>query len=193
MADAPKILVFAGSTRKASFNRKLATVAGQLVEAAGGTTTCVELADYPLPMMNEDLEAAEGVPENARKLKALMKSHSGFLIACPEYNSSITPMLKNVIDWCSRKEEGEKPLECYVGKVVALVSASPGALGGLRGLYHVRDIFLNINAIVLPNMLAISGAPQAFNDQGELIAENHKKTLTTLTARLVEVARRISV
>lgn len=192
MPNAPKILVFAGSIRDGSWNQKLATPAAKALKASGADVTPITLADYDLPIMNEDLEAAKGVPENAQKLKALMKEHAGFLISCPEYNSSITPLLKNVIDWCSRKEEGEQPLECYTGKVIGLVSASPGALGGLRCLYHVRDIFLNIRAVVLPDMVAVNTAPEAFNDKGELTGGNYEARVNALAARMVEVTSKLN-
>ena len=123
-----KILAFAGSTRTDSFNKKLIRVAVKGAEAAGAEVTLIDLRDLPMPRYDGDLEEKEGVPPNGRRLKELMKSHSGFLLSCPEYNSSITGVLKNAIDWASREEEGEKPLVCFRGKTAALMSASPGVL-----------------------------------------------------------------
>src|SRR5262245_32979393 len=134
MVPPPRILAFAGSTRRDSVNRKLLTIAAEDVRRAGGQVTVVELSDYPMPLLDEDLEAAGGIPEPARRLKKLFLEHDGLLLACPEYNSSITPLLKNVIDWVSRREGTEGALACYKGKTAALISASPSMLGGLRGL-----------------------------------------------------------
>jgi chromate reductase, NAD(P)H dehydrogenase (quinone) len=163
-----KILAFAGSARKDSFNKKLVKIAAEGAKAAGAEVTYLDFRDLPLPLFDEDLEAAEGLPENALKLKAMMKAHQGFLIACPEYNSSITPLLKNAIDWASRPEPGEPSLVCFKDKVTVLMSASPGGLGGLRGLVHVRSILSNIGVLVLPDQKAIGTAYQAFDENGNL-------------------------
>ena len=128
-----KILAFAGSTRKGSFNKKLVHVAAEAVRDAGGQVTEVDLRDYPMPIYDGDLEESDGSPDRATKLYELMKQHDGLLLACPEYNSSITAVLKNTIDWVSRPREGEPPLTAFAGKVAALLSASPGALGGCAG------------------------------------------------------------
>ena len=192
MPVAPRILALAGSARAASYNVRLLRLAAESARAAGAEVTLVEMREYPLPIMDEDYESAEGIPENARKLKALMKSHHGFLIACPEYNSSITPMLKNVIDWASRREDGEKPLECFTGKTVGLISASPGALGGLRGLVHVRSILGNINALVIGEQFALSKAHEAFTVEGALKDAGQAGFLASVVKRLVEVTGRLA-
>src|SRR5438552_18679945 len=106
----PRILAFAGSTRTQSFNKKLVKIVAAGARAAGAEVTMLDLRDIPLPLYDGDLEAAEGLPENAKKLKELMKSHAGFLISCPEYNSSISGVLKNAIDWASRPMPGDAPL-----------------------------------------------------------------------------------
>jgi len=187
----PKILAFAGSARKESFNKKLVKVAAVGAAEAGAEVTLLDLADYPMPIMDQDLEDAEGLPENAQKLKAIFKEHDALLIACPEYNGSITPLLKNTIDWLSRKEEGEAPLEVYQGKVAGLIAASPGGLGGLRGLVHVRQILSGIGVLVLANQRAVGGAADKFDDAGEInddkLAEQVKgvgKELAEVTAKL---------
>jgi NAD(P)H-dependent FMN reductase len=133
MTYTPKILAFAGSTREGSFNKKLVKIAAGAASAAGAQVTYVDLRDLPMPLYDGDLETEQGIPENAKKFKALLQANDGFLISAPEYNSSITGVLKNAIDWASRPAAGEAPLVCFAGKVVALMSASPGALGGLRG------------------------------------------------------------
>ncbi len=184
MSIKPRILAFAGSARSASFNVRLLRL--------GAEVTVADMREYALPLMDEDYESAEGVPENARTLKALMKSHHGFLVACPEYNSSITPMLKNVIDWTSRREEGERPLECFGGKTVGLISASPGALGGLRGLVHVRSIFGNVGALVIGEQFALAKAHEAFTAEGALKDAGHAGLLASVAGRLVEVTGKLA-
>jgi NAD(P)H-dependent FMN reductase len=167
--SAPKILAFAGSTRAASYNKQLAKAAGEAARQAGAEVTFIDLRDYPLPLFDEDLESASGLPENAKKLKALLTAHDGLLIASPEYNSSVTAVLKNAIDWASRAEtDAEAPLSAFRGKVAALLSASPGALGGLRGLVHLRAILGNIGLIVLPEQVAVPKAYEAFDESGAL-------------------------
>lgn len=186
MPAQPKILCFAGSTRSDSFNKKLCRLAARAVEAAGGEATCVDLRDFSLPVFDQDLEASQGMPANGQKLKDLLLSHAGLLIASPEYNSSITAVLKNAIDWTSRPSaRGEPGLACYAGKVAAIVSASPGALGGLRGLVHLRSILGNIQVLVLPDQLAIVKAHEAFSDDGSLKDAQQQATLERIAARLV--------
>jgi NAD(P)H-dependent FMN reductase len=164
----PKILAFAGSTRSDSFNKKLVKIAASGAKDAGADVTVIDLRDFTMPLYDGDLEQKEGLPSNARKLKDLMISHHGFLISSPEYNSSISGVLKNTIDWTSRPTEGEPPLACFQGKVAGLMSASPGALGGLRGLVHVRSILGNIGVLVTPHQVAISKAHEAFDADGAL-------------------------
>ena len=176
----PKILAFAGSLRADSFNKKLVKIAIKGAEAAGAEVTYLDLRDYPLPVFDEDLEKAEGMPANGRKLKDLMFAHDGWLLACPEYNSSITAVLKNTIDWTSRKQGDEAPLGCFTSKAVTLMAASPGALGGLRGLVVVRMLLSNIGMIVLPNQVAIPNAATAFNPDGTLVDARKNADVTKL-------------
>jgi chromate reductase len=187
----PKILAFAGSTRRESFNRRLIAVAAKAAEEAGGEVTLVELVDYPLPLMNQDLEQEEGLPEAAKKLKALFLSHDALLISSPEYNSSITPLTKNVIDWVSRREPGEPRLAAYQGKVAALLAASPGALGGLRGLVHLRSILGNIGVVVLPAQFALSQANEAFDADGSLKDEKQHEKVAGIARSLVEFVAKL--
>ncbi len=188
----PKILAFAGSLRKESYNKKLVKLAAKGAEAAGAQVTYLDLRDYPLPVFDEDLEKAEGMPANGRKIKDLMLSHDGWLLSCPEYNSSITAALKNTIDWASRKQEGETPLQCFTGKVVALMSASPGALGGLRGLVVVRMLLNNINMIVLPDQIAVSQANNAFNPDGTLTDEKKNAGIVGLGEKLTGFLKKLN-
>jgi chromate reductase, NAD(P)H dehydrogenase (quinone) len=164
----PRILAFAGSLRRESFNKKLVPIAAKAARDAGAEVTLIDLKDFPLPLFDQDLEAEQGMPENGRKLKQLFIDHDGLLIASPEYNSSITAVLKNAIDWVSRPAPGEPSLVAFRSKVATRMSASPGALGGLRGLVHVRSILSNIGVIVLPDQIAVPKAHEAFNADGSL-------------------------
>ena len=188
----PKILAFAGSTRTGSFNKKLTAIAADAARAAGATVTLVDLRDFALPLYDGDLEEASGLPDGAKIFKALLRDSDGFLIASPEYNSSITGVLKNAIDWASRPETDDEPsLVAYRGKVAVLCSASPGALGGMRGLVHLRSILGNIGVIVLPDQVCIGTAHEAFDDAGKLKDERKTKQIVTLARGLVETAAKL--
>lgn len=188
---APKLIVFAGSARTGSFNRKLAAIAAAMAREAGAEVTPIELADYPMPIMDQDLEAAEGLPANALKLKDMFRAHDGFLVCCPEYNGSITPLLKNTIDWLSRPREGEPVLACFRGKVAGLLAASPGALGGLRGLVHVRAILGGIGVYLVPEQIAVSNAQKAFDDGGSLTDPKQADAVRAVVAATVRTATRL--
>jgi chromate reductase len=168
MAAAPKILAFAGTTRTEAYNKKLIRVAAAAAREAGAEVTLIDLRDYPMPLYDGDLEANEGIPPVAMKFKELMLAHRGLLLSTGEYNSSITGVLKNAIDWASRSAPGEAELACFKDKVAGLVSASPGMLGGLRALFHVRQILGNIGVLVIPEQLALSRAHEAFESDGSL-------------------------
>lgn len=191
MSRKPKILALAGSLRKDSYNKKLVQIAAESARRAGAEVTYIDLADYPLPLMDEDLEKNEGLPANARKLKDLFIASDGFLIAAPEYNSSITGVLKNTIDWISRPVQGEASLAGFAGKTAAIMSASPGDLGGLRGLVHVRCILENIMTMVLPQQATVSKAYEAFNADGSLKDERKQKAVEGLGEKLVQLTGRL--
>jgi chromate reductase, NAD(P)H dehydrogenase (quinone) len=187
-----RILAFAGSARKDSFNKKLVKIAVEGAKVAGAEVTYLDFRDLPLPLYDEDLEESEGLPDNARKLKAMMKAHQGFLIACPEYNSSITPLLKNAIDWASRPALDESSLVCFKDKVAMLMSASPSGLGGLRGLVHVRSILGNIGVLVLPDQKTIRNADRAFDENGNLKDESEQESILQLGSKLVNVTAKLN-
>ena len=187
MAYVPKILAFAGSTRTGSFNKQLVKIGVAGARAAGAEVTLVDLRDLPMPLYDGDLEATEGIPPNGQKFKALMLAHQGLLISAPEYNSGITGVLKNAIDWASRSAPGEAPLACFVGKVAALMSASPGGLGGLRSLVHVRSILGNIRVLVLPDQVAIPRAHEAFAPDGALKDPKQQAAIEQLGRTLAEI------
>jgi chromate reductase len=184
----PKILAFAGSTRSDSFNKKLTKIAVNGAIDAGVEVTFIDLRDFPMPLYDGDLEQREGLSANTRKLKDLMLTHQGFLISSPEYNSSISGVLKNTIDWTTRQTEGESPLACYKGKIAGLMSASPGGLGGLRGLVHIRSILENIGVLVIPDQVAIAKAHEVFNSDGTLknkIQEEQVKNIGASVAKIL--------
>ena len=187
-----KLLFFAGSARAESINKKLAQAAAEMARDVGTEVTFVDLKDYPMPLYDGDLEERDGVPETAQKLKALFVEHDGFFIASPEFNSSITPLLKNTLDWVSRPhEENEEMLIAYKGKVAALGATSPGALGGLRGLVPLRMILGNIGVHVVPTQAAIGGGFKAFDDDGTLKEERQVKLLKTTIDELVATVDRL--
>jgi NAD(P)H-dependent FMN reductase len=191
-----KILAFAGSTRKGSFNKSLVKAAMQGAASQGAATkdvelTFVDLADYPMPLLDQDLESELGIPNNALKLKALMSESDGFLIASPEYNGGYSGVLKNTLDWASRQAEGETSMQCFKNKLVVCMSASPGALGGIRGLPHIRTLLSGLGCIVLPKQLAIAKAHEVFADNGEVKQPEKLESMHALGAELVEFIRKI--
>lgn len=195
MPHTTKLLFIAGSAREASLNKKLARLAAEIAHANGLPTTFADLGDYPMPIYDGDAEAASGPPENARKLKALLMVHKGAFIACPEYNAGMTPLLKNALDWISRiKDEGEPPLHVFKTRVFALGAASPGALGGARGLIATRQVMeLGLGALVLPDQILLPRAGEAFEANGHLKDKALQATLKGVIERLARAARLLGV
>jgi chromate reductase, NAD(P)H dehydrogenase (quinone) len=191
MASITKILAFAGSSRSDSFNKKLVKVAAEGARDAGAEVTFIDLRDYPMPIYDGDLETQEGLPENAKKLKKIFLEHHGLLVSSPEYNSSISALLKNAIDWVSRPVPGESPLACFDNKVVGLMAASPGALGGLRGLVTVRSIFGNIKCTVIPEQVAVAKANEAFAEDGTMKDEKQQSAIKNIGAQVATVASKL--
>jgi chromate reductase len=188
----PRILAFAGSTRSESFNKRLVKIAAQGARDAGADVTLLDLRDLPMPIFDEDLETREGAPPNASRLKEILLAHQGLLISSPEYNSSITAVLKNSIDWASRPTPGQPPLACFSNKVAVLMSASPGGLGGLRALVHLRSILSNINVLVLPDQISIPSAHEAMQADGTLKDPKRQAAIEGLGRKLVEVVAKLS-
>lgn len=164
----PKILAFAGSTRAGSYNKMLLKIAAQGAKQAGADVTVVDLKDFPMPMYDGDLEEREGMPGNSKKVKKMMVDSDGFLIATPEYNGSISGVLKNAIDWVSRTEGGGEDLTAFIGKTAVVMSTSTGRYGAVRSCSHLAYILWKVGTLVLPNYLALPFADQAFDDQGQL-------------------------
>jgi len=186
-----KILVFPGSTRTGSHNVRLAALAAKELTALDIDVTCISLADYPLPMYEGDLETNVGPPPNALKLKQMIMAHHGVFITSPEYSASVTPMLKNAIDWVSRVcERGDLTYAAFKGRVFAIASASPGRSGGLRSLMALRQILeLGCGALVIPEQVAVPNADNAFDDMDNIIDSGMANLFRAELARLVEIAQ----
>lgn len=186
----PRLLFFAGSAREKSFNKKLARLGESIADANGIKATFVDLADYPMPIYCGDLEARDGAPDNARKLKALMNVHSGIFIASPEYNASFSPLLKNALDWVSHtRDEGEEPLQVFKTRVFAVGAASPGGMGGLRGLSQLRLVLeIGVGALVLPDQFVVPRAAEAFDEHGHLKNKDNQETFKRLIQKLARAA-----
>lgn len=193
MATQPKILVFAGSAREASLNKKLARAAAKAIDENGGEATFIDLRDYPMPIYEGDLEAREGMPPFARKLRELFVSHPAFLIVSPENNGTIPSLLKNAIDWLSRDVDGKSGLEPYRGKVIALMSASPGAFGGVVCLTHLRFSLSKLLAHVIPDQFPLPKADQAFAEDGSLLQAWQQKSVQTVVRQLIETTSRLAI
>ncbi len=184
MSAKPRILAFSGSLREDSFNQKVVNIAADGARKAGADVTVIQLRELPLPVYDGDLEADSGLPENARTIKDLMKAHQGFLIASPENNSTLSAALKNAIDWASRPDGDETPLVCFKDKTAVLMAASPGALGGLRGLNHLRSILTSIGVLVLPEQKAIPKIHEAMDGNGALTDAAQQAAVENLGAKL---------
>jgi chromate reductase, NAD(P)H dehydrogenase (quinone) len=187
-----RLLFFAGSTREGSYNKKLARLAHHIAEANGIEAELVDLRDYPMPIYDGDLEAAEGPPERARAFKALLQEYQGVFIASPEYNSSVTPLLKNTIDWVTRvRAKGETGLEVYRSRVFAISGASPGYYGAVRSLLTLRQILaVGIGALVIPQQMALPRAMDAFDEAGSLKDKKQQDMLKGAVEALAVAARK---
>lgn len=194
MSVIPKVVVFAGSIRSGAYSGQTADAATKMLATLGGEVTRISLADYPLPIMNQDLEDEEGIPENAMKLARIINQHDGLLIATPEYNSSLPPLLKNTLDWLSRisaDSDGRK-LKPFEGKIAALCSSSPGAFGGMRALTHLRPVCMNIGLEVITPQCSVSSAGSAFDDNGELKNERSRKIMENTCKTLLQHCKLLS-
>ena len=189
--SAPKILVFPGSLRSESYNVRLAALATKELTIAEADVTRISLADYPLPIYDADLAAKSGSPFNALKLKQVVGAHHGIFIASPEYNASITPLLKNAIDWISVvREPGEAQLAVFQNRAFAIGGASPGRSGALNSLLTLRQVLaIGCRALVVPEQVAIPNAGQAFNDMDELTDSRAAGQLKIVVRKLVDYAR----
>ena len=188
----PKIIALSGSSRVKSWNKKLVGIAADGARSAGAEITNINLADFPMPLYNGDLEEKQGLPNAVQDLKSLMINCDGFLIASPEYNGGYSALLKNTIDWISRPVAGEERLRAFAGKKAVIMSASPGALGGVRGLTQLRQILTNIQMIVLPDQASVPGAHNAFKDDGALSEESQQQRIFDLGVKLTLFVQKLS-
>jgi chromate reductase len=190
-----KLLVFAGSTRQNSWNRKLAHVVAPMAKASGAEVTHIELGDYDVPMYNADLEA-KGTPADVMKLKQLFYEHPAWIICTPEYNASYPALLKNTLDWLSSPVKSDPvwndDFRFSRGKVVGVLSASPGALGGLRSQSHLVPLLLNLQCWVAPKNFALGKAADAFDPQGQLVADVAKKKVQAVIDQVLWAANRLA-
>jgi chromate reductase len=188
----PRILIVPGSARPQALSKRVARAGLAAVERAGGAGTLIDLADFDMPLYHADLEARDGIPPAARRLQALIAAHAALLVASPEYNGSMTPLLLNTLDWCSRVDPLNRAgsgLAIFADKPAALLGSSPSWLGGLRALMHLRDLLGYLGMIVIPQQLAVPRANQAFDAAGELADPAQRAALDAVAAALVRAAR----
>ena len=183
MTDPVRILAFSGSSRRGSLNGKFLAVAAREAQGAGCEVTVADLGSLELPIFNGDLEDASGIPEAASRLAGLVASHHGLLVASPEYNAMPTPLLKNALDWCSRVEPN--PFE---GRVAAVISASPGVLGGARSMVLAQQLLTRLGCLVVPGQCILPGASKAFDPEGRLLSERSLASVRDLVGRLSQLA-----
>jgi NAD(P)H-dependent FMN reductase len=187
MPAKPRILAFAASARRQSLNRRFLAVAVQAVQEGGAEATVIDLNDFELPIYNADLEEAQGLPGAATRLVGLIGAHQGLLVASPEYNSMVTPLLKNTLDWCSRADG-----DPFEGKVAAVIAASPGMYGGIRSLQLAQQLLLKLGCHVVPGQCALSLADKAFDPEGNPVDPRVLKLARGMVAKLVSMASRLS-
>ena len=178
-----KILVIPGSNRKDSCNARLGRTITNALQSMDIATTLISLRDYPLPIYDGDEEESDGVPQKAIELSNLISEHQGVVLVSPEYNSSISPLLKNALDWLSRDVGDSNP---YMNRVFALTSCSPGAMGGIRGLMHLRDTLLNSGVGIITPQLCVGSANKSFDDSDNLTEPRHQKLLEILCQTLIK-------
>ena len=188
---APKILVLSGSIRTGSHNARLAALAAKELTLLDAEVTLISLVEYPLPLYDADLDARTGQPESAVKLKRMIQAHQGIFIVSPEYSASVTPLLKNAIDWVSRvREKGDPTYAAFKNRAFAIGSASTGQHGGLRSLMALRQILeLGCGALVIPEQVAVPWADVAFDDMDNLSETRLMNLFRAELGRLVEMAR----
>jgi chromate reductase len=189
----PRILVFAGSLRIGAFSIRTADAAMKELALQGADVTRISLGDYPLPIMDQNLEREKGVPENAQKLARQIAAHDGLLIASPEYNASIPPLLKNAIDWVSRvRHDSGRPFKPFDGKVAALCSSSDGNFAGVRGLYHLRAVLMHCQVEVITPQCSVARASEAFDEDGQFKEETLRHRMEIVCKTLIERAAMMS-
>ena len=190
-----KLLIFAGSTRQISFNRRLVHVAADMARASGADVTQLELGELDIPMYNADLEA-HATPPDVMKLKQILFEHPAWIICTPEYNGSYSALLKNTIDWASSPVKSDPVwadgFKSFSGKVVGMLSASPGVLGGLRSQSHLVPLLINLQCWVAPKAFALGRAGDAFDADGNLVNEIHRQSVQAVVDQVLFAAARLA-
>jgi chromate reductase, NAD(P)H dehydrogenase (quinone) len=187
----PRLVAFGGALRRESYNQKLVALAAAAARDAGAQVELVLLRDFPMPILDEDLEREQGLPEGAKRFRELLLRADGVLISAPEYNSSISGALKNAIDWASRQQPGEKPLACFKDKTCGLLAASPCPFGGLRGLITTRRVLSHLGMFVVPEQVLLPKASAAFAADGKLVDAAMSARVSAFAAKFVDVTRRL--
>ncbi|MGH8445223.1 MAG: NADPH-dependent FMN reductase [Solimonas sp.] len=186
------ILVLSGSLRSDSLHGKLARLAADELSTRGIDATLLSLADYPLPIYDDSIEKRDGIPDGASALRRLFARHHGFVLANPEYNGSVTPLLKNTLDWISRKNPETAGLQPFANKLALIVATSPGTGGGLRAAKHLRDILNSLGAFVLPRQVTIPNSAQSFDEAGQLLNPRHREQLSAELGALIAISGKLA-
>lgn len=189
MTDTPSILVFSGSTRQGSFTKKLAYAAAKTIDISGGKASFIDMADYEAPLYHQDTEARNGFPDGVIKFRALLHSHDGMMIATPEYNGFVPPLLVNMFSWVSRPYLDEAANTLFHGMPVGLMAASPGGLGGVRVIPRLRDYMAELGAVAVPGFVTLSNATDAFDETGILRAEKTQTSIDALARRFTSACQ----
>jgi len=186
-----RLLVIPGSTRAGAFSKQLARAVAQSVPE-GAAATVVDLGELAIPLYDGDLEEASGLPDGAVRLRRAVQEHDAVLFVSPEYNASIPAVLKNAIDWVSRPYAAEEGVAAWAGKVAGLLSSSPGALGGLRGLVHLRQVLMNVGMQVVTEQFALGSAHEAFDEGGALVGERQRGGVEQVVASVLRLTRALA-
>ena len=187
-----RILAFSGSTREASFNKKLVRIAAEGARAAGADVTELDLRGVQMPLFDADLMQRDGFPPGAVQFKQLLVDHDALLISTPEYNYGIPAVLKNAIDWASRREADEPPLASFRGLVAAVLSASPGIYGGARAILHLRSVLNSCKVLVIADQFSLTLARKAFDDEGHLTVPEIEAEVLGIGRKLADTAAKLA-
>jgi len=182
-----KILALAGSTKQGSFNVRLMEEAAKIARQLNAEVTVIHLQDFSIPLYSEDLEKKMGMPNDVKRLRKLFINSDAIIISSPEYNASIPALLKNLLDWASRTEEGQGSREAFKDKQFAIMSASPGGGGGARGLKHLQTIIEALGGKVISLQVSVANAHDAFDEKNQLKNEEIKKALKNEIEQLISI------
>ena len=185
-------IAFSGSTRKSSFNQKVAALLAVQIEALGESAETINLGDFDMPLYNGDLEDASGLPEATIALKAKLAGAAGLIISCPEYNGFMPPVLINAIDWCTRSPDASVDLNCFMNKPIFIAGASPGPGGGGRAANHLKTMLSGIGSYVSPFPLTVPAAFNAFDETGRFSDESMNNRAAKMMAGFVKFSQKLS-